>query len=213
MSSKRPGEADGNSRTAPRRLRSDSRAAQAIQLRLRGMSYSQIAEALKWKTPYGAQYAVEALLAKSRNADIKAIRALHEQRLDLLLQQAMTMAMSQIGLQPQPRQNEPPDAFAQRLAEWRGDRQFVLNAIGKVLEIEDQRAKVLGTYAPKDVRIGGGDTPVRVQAYDYGQAIQALAPLDCDEADYNLVDTPLLTSPMDDADLDVEDEDGDPDTD
>lgn len=93
---------------------------QALRLRTAGATYDQIAEALGWKTRSSAFKAVERAVSKLSSDDLGTIRQLHRERLNELM----------FGLWPIARKGH-------------------LGAIGRVLQIMEREAKLIGVDAPE----------------------------------------------------------------
>src|SRR5262245_54764851 len=91
------------------------RHAEAVQLRLAGVSLAAIADRLGYANESGAYYAVMAALAKARREPAEQLRELATQRLDRMLQAVWPRVLV-------------------------GD----LDAIGTALRIEQRRAALLG---------------------------------------------------------------------
>jgi hypothetical protein len=113
----------GESATSPRRIKAvEEKQAQALEYRKMGYSYAQIAQALGYAGPQGAQAAVESALARIIREPAEAVLKLELERLD--------------GMFSKPYQN----AIA-------GD----LVAVNSCLAIMARKARLLGLDAPARV--------------------------------------------------------------
>lgn len=101
-----------------------TRAQAAVALRLAGAPYVDIAESLAYATAADAQQAVESLLASTVEAeDLASTRNMYNQRLNRLLQSVWPKALNS---------NDPKQ----------------LEYVRAVLQIEERRARLMGTDAP-----------------------------------------------------------------
>lgn len=91
---------------------------QALELRKRGMSYSDIAAAIGYKSPSGAHQAVAHALKKTLREEADGLREMEAERLDALLDAVWDKAM-------------------------RGNK----DAVDRVLRIMERRARLLGLDA------------------------------------------------------------------
>lgn len=91
---------------------------QALELRKRGMSYSDIAAAIGYKSPSGAHQAVAHALKKTLREEADGLREMEAERLDALLNAVWDKAM-------------------------RGNK----DAVDRVLRIMERRARLLGLDA------------------------------------------------------------------
>jgi len=108
------------SKTSPRRLLAAKKQVKALELRVEGRSFRQIALELKYKGPSGAHKAVDAALERTIREPAEQVRQLELERLDKL-------------------QIKP-----WKLATVIGDPK----ATASVLKIMERRAKLLGLDAP-----------------------------------------------------------------
>lgn len=104
------------------------RQGKAIELRIAGATYDQIAKALGYADRSGAHCAVNAVLKRRESAQAAELRALEDERLDLALRKVT------------------PGVVA-------GD----LRAVEMLLRIHDRRVKLHGLAAPERVLLGGMD--------------------------------------------------------
>lgn len=109
----------GESKHSERRIESVELAAQALEYRKMGVSYSQIAEKLGYKSPQSAWNAVESALKRTLQEGADEVRRLELARLDAMF-------------------------FAVYSNATRGD----LMAINSAINIMNRRAKLLGIDAP-----------------------------------------------------------------
>ena len=121
------------SRTSPRRIAATKRQALALDMRLGGATFAQIATALHFRSRQGAQVAVEAALQKTIQAPADEQRRIDIERLDAML-----------------------------LAVWSRAIERDYKAIEMVLRILDRRAKLLGLDAPVKLSDPKGD-PLKLQ--------------------------------------------------
>jgi hypothetical protein len=122
----------GESATSPRRLKAVlEKQAQALEYRKMAYSYAQIAEALGYAGPQGAQYAVEAAIGRVIREPAEAVLTLELERLD--------------GMFSKPYQNAI-----------NGD----LMAVNTCLSIMSRKARLLGLDAPTktDATLSNGTT-------------------------------------------------------
>lgn len=107
------------SRTSPRRITAVDKQRQALELRMAGATFRQIADQLGYKGPQGAQFAVEAALDKTIREPADRLRELDARRLDSLL-----------------------------LTYWPMAKGGNMDALDRVLRILQRRAKLLGLDLP-----------------------------------------------------------------
>lgn len=139
----------GESATSPRRIKAvEEKQAQALEYRKMGYSYAQIAQALGYAGPQGAQYAVEAALTRIVREPAEAVLKLELERLD--------------GMFSKPYQN----AMA-------GD----LLAVNACLAIMGRKARMLGLDAPvkTDATLSNGGAGAFKVAVSDAQVAQAVA--------------------------------------
>jgi len=108
------------SKTSPRRLRAAKKQVRALELRVEGLSFRQIALELKYKGPSGAFSAVESALERTIREPAEQVRLLELERLNRL--QIMPWKQATVIGDPK--------------------------AIANVLKIMERRAKLLGLDAP-----------------------------------------------------------------
>jgi len=108
------------SKTTPRRLRAAKKQVKALELRVEGLSFRQIALELKYKGPSGAYKAVDAALERTIREPAEQVRLLELARLDRL--QVMPWKQATVIGDPK--------------------------AVANVLKIMERRAKLLGLDAP-----------------------------------------------------------------
>ena len=118
------GQGTGRSRTHPVQIAAVERQRQAVQLRLAGATYAQIAEKLGYRQAAGALKAVEAALAKTLREPTDQLRELELARLDALW-----------------------------LSIWPQAQQGSLGAVDRCLRIQERRARLLGLDAPKELAV------------------------------------------------------------
>lgn len=112
------------SKTSENRLSAVERAAEALRLRKRGLTYEQIADQLGYAGPSGAYRAIHQALHKTLQEPADDVRALEVTRLDALLDALWDAALS---------------------GKWL--------AVDRVLKIMERRAALLGLDAPQKVDI------------------------------------------------------------
>jgi len=108
------------SKTSPRRLQAAKKQVKALELRVQGLSFRQIALELKYKGPSGAHKAVDAALERTIREPADQLRQLELERLDRL--QIMPYKQATVIGDPK--------------------------ATASVLKIMERRAKLLGLDAP-----------------------------------------------------------------
>jgi len=108
------------SKTSPRRLQAAKKQVKALELRVQGLSFRQIALELKYKGPSGAHGAVDTALERQIREPAEQVRQLELERLDRL--QIMPWKQATVIGDPK--------------------------AIANVLKIMERRAKLLGLDAP-----------------------------------------------------------------
>lgn len=123
------------------------RSAEAARLRSRGYTYQRIADELDYADPTGARRAVERALAAVVTESADELRALQLAQLDDLTLQALgvlerqhiTVSHGRIirGDNDEPIEDDGP----------------VLQAIDRLLRIQERRAKLLGLDAPSKVEV------------------------------------------------------------
>lgn len=115
------------------KLKSKERAIQALELRKAGASFSQIASQLDYADESGARKAVQTLMNKREYEAVDEARKLEIERLDKML----------LG-------NGKNGVYNQAI-------NGHLGAVDRVIKISDQRAKLLGLYAPakQDLNVSG----------------------------------------------------------
>lgn len=122
-------------------LESAQRDAEAARLRSRGLSYRQIASELGYFDGSGARKAVQRALAAIRAEGAEEVRQLQLQQLDYLTTKALEVLERHhvtvsngrlIKVDDQPLEDDGP----------------VLQAIDRLLKIQERRAKLLGLDAP-----------------------------------------------------------------
>ncbi len=116
-------EADANAPGQPRMVAGKAREAQAVQLRMAGATYKEIADQLNYRGRQGAFEAVRRALVADQDA-VDEARDMELMRLDRLLRAVWTKAVG-------------------------GD----LQAVDRALKISDARAKLLGMYRPMKIDI------------------------------------------------------------
>lgn len=114
--------------TRPDVIAARERANKAVQLRLAGMTLSQIAETLGYAGPSGAHHAIRATLERNEAESVDDLRRVHRARLNRLL----------AGVWPRASQ---------------GDK----DAMQSAARVMDQIAKLDGLYAAQRVEHGGVD--------------------------------------------------------
>lgn len=126
----------GESKTSPRRLAAVFKAEKALELRMAGRRWQEIADALGYKTRQGPMMAVEAALKRTLQAPTDQWRALTSERLTKVLQ-----------------------VFWPRMLQ--GDEK----AADRVLKAIEALSRLLGLDAPvRQVVTGEGGGPVKVAA-------------------------------------------------
>ncbi len=134
MSTPNPkGRGTGESKTSPRKIKAVERQAQALELRKAGVTYAQIAKTLGYKSPSGAQQAIETAMQNTVQEPADTLRRLECERLDAMWRGLWALAV-------------------------RGDAV----AIARCLDIMARRAKLLGLDAPVKQELSG-DTSLRVE--------------------------------------------------
>jgi len=108
------------SKTSPRRLQAAKKQVKALELRVEGRSFRQIALELKYRGPSGAHKAVDAALERTIREPADEVRQLELERLDRL--QIMPWKQATVIGDPK--------------------------AIASVIKIMERRAKLLGLDAP-----------------------------------------------------------------
>jgi len=115
----------GESKTSPRRVEAQIRAAKAVRLRADGYSYCEIAKELGYKNGNVAQVIVTRTLAKVRSESVDTMRRLENRRLD-----------------------EKQEVLAPEI------RKANLAAITVDLKVQERRAKLNGLDAPAQIDLG-----------------------------------------------------------
>lgn len=125
MSTKYPGQGNGESETAPRRLRAAERQAKALNLRKAGATYEQIAKELGLSLA-GAYQCVKAALQRTIQEPADEYRKVEIERLNTMLRAIWARVLN-------------------------GD----LGAIDRAVRIVDKISALLGLDAPTKVEHGG----------------------------------------------------------
>lgn len=130
----------------PRRVATAERRAKALRMRTAGATLEEIAAACGHKTRGAASQDISRALAILRTEPAEEMKALANQRLDVLWRSAMTV----LGRTHYVVSNG-------RLMQLNGlpmrDDDPTLRAIGSLLQIEQRRAKLNGLDAPKQVEV------------------------------------------------------------
>jgi hypothetical protein len=117
-----------------RRIQAHPRQLQALELRLAGATYDEIAERLGYASRSGAFNAVDSALKLTKREPAEGVRRLSAERLDRAT-----------------------------LAIWRKVSAGDLHAIDVLLRVESRRAKLLGLDAPQQLEHSGpGGSPLAV---------------------------------------------------
>ena len=130
------------SKTGPRRVARAQRVAQAMQMRLDGKRYEEIAATLGYASRACAAQDVQRALAQTVREPADEVRVLELQRLDMMWQTVLEVLRGHHVVVNQGRVvflNEEPIK----------DTGPVLAAIDRLLKIQERRAKYLGLDAPK----------------------------------------------------------------
>ena len=124
-----------------RRLAAQERQLKALELRLAGVTYQQIADELGYAGRQGAFKAVEAALRLTLREPADSLRRISAERLDRAT-----------------------------LAIWRAVSAGDLQAIDRLLRIEARRAKLLGLDAPQRQEVAGADDgPLKIVVEHVGR--------------------------------------------
>lgn len=115
-------------KTNKRMIRAAERASLALQLRIQGLTYPEIAQRLGYKSPNAAWYAVYRTLQKMPAANAEALRQIELERTEVAMQ-----------------------ALYDRVRE--GD----CNAIKRWTDLIELRCRILGLFAPTEVKHGTVD--------------------------------------------------------
>lgn len=140
----RPGR--GESKLSPRRIDVALRRAEAIKLRIAGMSMKTIADRLGYCSDIAAYNDIKRALAAATTEPVEEMRQIELARLDVLWQKAMMVLARQhlsvsngrvVHLDGTPVPDDAP----------------VLQAIDRLLKIQERRARLLGLDAPRQVEV------------------------------------------------------------
>ena len=118
--------------TVPKRARLTDRRRRALKLRMKGLTYSDIARQVGYASPSGAYEAVRAALESDGGTAADEIRKLHVARLETLLE-----------------------------AIWDAACRGELQAIDRVLRVLDRQAKLLGLDLPRQPEDPPEELPVK----------------------------------------------------
>lgn len=127
------------------------RDAQAFALRARRMSYTQIARELDYYDASAAHKGVQRAIARANRDSLQESKNMILEHLDQLAQAAWRVLEANHIMVQMGKVVRVPDA--------NGDLQPlhddapVLNAIDRLLKIEQERAKIVGAYAPRQVQV------------------------------------------------------------
>lgn len=142
---RRPQGADGR---FIRTLTAAERDAEACRLKARSLSYRQIAEQLGYADHTGARRAVERVLAETvaepaaelRQLELMKLDAMERAVLDVLERKHVTVSNGKViysGTEGEPLVDDAP----------------VLQAVDRLLKIQDRRSKLVGLDAPKRLEV------------------------------------------------------------
>lgn len=164
MANGKTGQSDGGNRH-PDQVALDAKAA---QLRAQGMSYQQIAVTLGWEAKSTAYRAVARALKDTLGEAPEEVRQLELERLDelwrkawevmntphLMVQQGKVVGR-RVGIERHPDGIEKlaPDGKTIPIYEDLNDDAPVLNAIDRLLKIQERRARLLGLDTPVKANI------------------------------------------------------------
>lgn len=126
---RRPGRKGGEPITSPRRLRARSKGIQALELRLTGKAYREIAAAVGYGSAQAAWEAVKAELDRQAQEPAAELRKVEVERLDKLFTVAYPMALA-------------------TLKDPKADQKLAMQAVDRCLRIQERRARLLGLDAP-----------------------------------------------------------------
>lgn len=148
------------------------RRAEAVKLRVRGLSYSQIAERLNISKAQ-AHIDVTTSLKESageRSKDLEESRELELQRLDNAISKVTDILERELGFDLQ---GIAPDEVAALV----GDQsELVLKAADRLVKLSAERSKLLGLYAPTKQEVQGN---MGVSLGDIGSIKAAAAANEC----------------------------------
>lgn len=122
---------------------------EAVKLRLTGMSYTRIAEALGYADSATAYNAVKMELAQTKREDADELREIEAQRLDGLQEVMVGVLRANHVVVSVTRGQVVID---QRTLEAVQDHAPVMNAVDRLLRISESRRKLLGIDAPPQVQ-------------------------------------------------------------
>jgi hypothetical protein len=122
---------------------------EAVKLRLTGMSFTRIAEALGYADAATAYNAVKMELALTKREDADELREIESQRLDSLQEVMVAVLRSEHVVVSVQRGQVVID---QRTFEAVKDHGPVMNAVDRLLRISESRRKLLGIDAPPQVQ-------------------------------------------------------------
>ena len=139
------------SKLSPRRITAVEKQRQAVELRLAGRTWQEIANALGYRNHSSAIYAVESALKKTLEPASDSFRALTLERLTKVLQVFWPMMLQ-------------------------GD----YNAAKTVMQAIGDMRKLMGTDAPTQVEHGGNGVPIQhevvsIEIGDVTEALEVLA--------------------------------------
>ena len=137
----------GESKTSPRRLAAVEKGRQALELRIAGASFDQIATQVGYASKAGAYMAVKAALDRVPAPEVAEYRRLNLERLNRL-----------------------------RLHNQAGIVSGRKDAMNLEIDIQEREAKYLGLDAPiKAVFTGKDDGPIQIAAVTLEQKLQRIA--------------------------------------
>lgn len=129
----------GESKTSPRRIRSVARQKQALEERLQGKTFEEIARTLGYSCSSSAYRAVQAMIAKVPEPAVKEYRLINTWRLNMM-----------------------------RVGNWDAAVSGDAKSIDTEIKIQQEEAKLLGLYAPtKTEYLGDQSAPIQLRVvYD-----------------------------------------------
>lgn len=159
------------SKSSPRRIRAKERQKQALELRLAGVTFEAIAEAVGFRSKQAAHDSVTRALRGLPEAAAKDLRELDLKRLDAMYQRIWPFVIA-------PTVKMMPSPSGPQMLVW-DEARFL--AVDRCLRILAQRARLLGLDAVKRLELTGAEGgPIELAAVTLAAKLQRIVDGDAD---------------------------------